>query len=247
MSAALRRRYSELAGIRHERGRAVAGVTFNGTTDNAAANVHVGDSIRFGYQGRTYLLLGGSTSIVGLTAGSALPITGGNPTSYLWATDNSNAVSAPTPNGVTYQELRQPTKSSVPGLQLPEGVVIDLIQSGFGLPVASSPNYLTVDGNPIVVTFSPSGTVDQVYYYGQFQGHMASPLCLLIGKPDQVANSPGSDANALDGTLGWVAVTPQGRVITAENFVNSAASTNVAGNRAFIYGSYGATTSLGGG
>jgi Tfp pilus assembly protein FimT len=237
-------------------------VVFNGGMDNIAANVHVGDTIRFGYQGRTYVLMGSATSISSppLTAGQALPVNGSNPYSNLWATDNSQAVAPQMSNGVTYQVFRQPTKSAVPGLQLPEGAVIDLVQSGFGLPPipapaqpAASPGYLIVDGNPIVITFGPSGTVDQVFYYGQMQGHLASPLCLLIGKPDQVANTPGNDANAIDGTSLWVAVTPQGRVISVENAINAAAAT-FAGNRAFIFGygfgaggTGGITTSAGGG
>jgi prepilin-type N-terminal cleavage/methylation domain-containing protein len=215
-------------------------VTF-GATDNYAANVHVGDIIRFGYQGRTYFLLGtGSQS-----AGQALT----SNSSMLAATDGSTVVAPPMTN-VTYQVTRQPTKSAITPLQLPEGVVIDLVASGYGLPASvSPPGYLAVDGNPIMITFNPTGAVDQTFYYGQLQGHMQSPLCLLIGKPDQIPlnATPASDANLFDGTSLWVAVTAQGRVITVENAINSAASASAAGARAFIYGSYGATTSLGGG
>ena len=110
-------------------------VTFNPPSspsiDNYAANVHVGDIIRFGYQGRTYLLTGNGSQSAGQ------PLT--SSTSGLQATDNSQTIAPQMLNGVTYQVFRQPTKSAVPGLQLPEGVVIDLVQSGFGLPPSPGP------------------------------------------------------------------------------------------------------------
>jgi prepilin-type N-terminal cleavage/methylation domain-containing protein len=232
-------------------------VTFNPSgspaVDNYATNVHVGDIIRFGYQGRTYFLTGNGSQ----TAGQ--PLTGN--TSNLMATDYSGIVAPPMPNGVSFQVTRQPTKSAVPPLQLPEGVAIDLVQSGGGMgsPPLSPPTtaplagYIPLDGNPIILTFSPSGTTDLIFYNGTSQGHPISPLCLLIGKPDQVAATPGFDTNLFDGTSLWVAVTPQGRVITAENAINNAATTT-AGARAFIYGygtgsggTGGITTSAGGG
>ncbi len=226
-------------------------VTFN-LTDNTAANVHVFDVIRFNYQGQTFFLSGNGSQ----TAGQALPTTGGMPNnswSYLIPTDGTGAVSLPIPAGATsatpaFQVTRQPIRSAVTPLQLPEGTVIDLVQSGWGMG-----NYFAVDTNPIVVTFTPVGAVDEVFYYGAMQGHMVSPLCVLIGRPEQVGATGGSGANALDGTALWVAVTPQGKVITVENAINTAAST-AAGNRAFIYGygtgasgTGGTTTSVGGG
>ncbi len=235
-------------------------VSFN-SVDNIAANVHVGDIIRFGYQGRTYLLTGSGSQ----STGQALP-GGSSPYSMLSATDNTGVLALPIPAGsmnaqVPFQVTRQPVKSAVPPLQLPEGVVIDMLASGFGLPgvglpiVGGSPiaGYFVADSNPVVLVFSPTGSLEEVFFYGSLQGHPASTFCFLIGTPDQVATTTNTDANLLDGNSIWVAVTPRGRVITAENAINTAATTN-AGSRAFIYGygtgaggTGGIATSLGGG
>ena len=55
-------------------------------------------------------------------------------------------------------------RSAIPPLQLPEGAVIDLVQSGSGM--SGSPYngcYINVDSNPIMLTFTPGGSVDQVF------------------------------------------------------------------------------------
>ncbi len=228
-------------------------VTFNGNLDNIAANVHVGDIIRFGYQGRTYTLTGSGSQ----NAGQTLPTgSGGTYTSYLRATDNTGVPPSFSPNAtaVPYQVIRQPTKSAVAPLQLPEGVVIDLVQSGGGLT-----GCITVDSNPIILTFAPTGAAEYIYFNGNLRGHLPSSLCLLMGKPEQVVgtagtltNITGGFSNLGDGNSLWVAVTPRGRVITAENAINTAATT-AAGARAFVFGygtgtlgAGGITTSMGG-
>ena len=47
-----------------------------------------------------------------------------------------------------------------------------------------------------------------IYYNGTLQGHLPSSLCLLLGRPEQVANTPGYDADLVDGNSLWVAITP---------------------------------------
>src|SRR6185312_4466317 len=75
---------------------------------------------------------------------------------------------------VPYQIYRQPVKSAVESIQLPEGTVIDLNYSGdqyrpFHPRIGfqnnayygdlAQPN----DSSPIIITFNPSGSVEQMY------------------------------------------------------------------------------------
>ena len=117
--------------------------------------IRVGDMIRFGYQGRWYTIIGTGIQSGGGTSWQLDPtyqpgsvITPQPSTSYsagppatapwvLLATDGSRAMPPPPPPsaatpGYPYQILRQPTKSAVQPLQLPEDVVVDLSNSGVG-------------------------------------------------------------------------------------------------------------------
>jgi prepilin-type N-terminal cleavage/methylation domain-containing protein len=230
--------------------------------------VRIGDLIRFGYQGRWYVILGVATAttpgapMMGSTAAPTTPLATGTPISaspsgtvsgsnpsitagpwVLFATDGSGAIPAAntTNPGVPFQILRQPVKSAVPPLQLPEGVVVDLYNSGIGtsgnlaslgLLSAATANFVLSDP---VLTFSPTGGVDFVYWPGSPPQHLQSTLYMLIGRregmfdPTTVDVNPGLNAtfqpvdpsnppNLVDMNNMWVAVSPQsGLVVTTEN------------------------------
>ena len=123
-----------------------------GNPDGVSGLVRAGDLIRFGYQGRWYVILGTSgtsvtaansfsspATLTAFGAGSVITTapspTASAPASAPWvimAIDGSGAVPAASNTGVPYQILRQPAKAAVPPLQLPEGIVIDLASSGVG-------------------------------------------------------------------------------------------------------------------
>ena len=123
---------------------------------------------------------------------------------------------------VPYEVMRQPIsnagaiKSAAAALQLPSPAVIDLGGSGtetvqqVGGNVTILPASNWGGGNqPVVVVFSPNGSVNCVYYEGS-NPPLTSPIYLLIGRVDGQSNS--SDLNSV-----WVAVNPAtGLVITSD-------------------------------
>ncbi len=189
----------------------VAGGTLTGFSSvetSYSTLLHFGDVIRFNFQGRTYMLTGG-------TWGQPLTLP-----ATLVATDNSGVFAPPMTNA-QFQVFRQPVKSVVPPLQLPDGAVVDLSNSGVGLTglfSGAAPYQSTV------VSFSPKGSVEFVYD-GSTIYHPATTIYLLIGRRDGM-----SDVNTNTSSLGqnpqnpydlnnlWVSIAPtSGRVVTAEN------------------------------
>ncbi len=203
--------------------------------------VRVGDLIRFGYQGRLYMLIGNAlpptnvnqfpnfgTSTVGV--GQLLSSTGFGTTStavcHLWAIDRSLAVPAATAvgSGIPYQIFRQPIKSAVQPLQLPEGTVIELTASGVGIAgLFAAGGGLAPYQNPIL-TFGPTGAVNMVYYDSAPPQHLQSALYLMVGEREWMTDFGGA-GNLNHHSSMWVAVGPQsGMVVTTENMVPNALS-----------------------
>jgi prepilin-type N-terminal cleavage/methylation domain-containing protein len=228
--------------------------------------VRVGDLIRFGYQGRWYLIIGtsGTTVVVPpggnatlsstTTPGSILtatpsPTVSGT-TSAPWvvlATDGSGAVppATGTTSGVPYQIMRQPTKSAVPPLQLPEGVVIDLYNSGASINGYALGGLYDVNNgfttypyypNPMIM-FNQTGTPGFVYSDTAPPQHLPGSLFLLVGRREGMLDvnpglntttgqsvDPSNPLNLLDMNNMWVAVSSQsGLVVTTENANTTAA------------------------
>jgi prepilin-type N-terminal cleavage/methylation domain-containing protein len=194
------------------------------SVDSGAFALKAGDVIRFGNQGRNYLLLGSLQPTpytpYTITVGP-LPVVSGNVTSYIVAADNSWAPAPVSPSytttagvsisGIPYQVFRQPAKSAVAPLQLPEGVAIDLFYSGSlqqGLFTSTS----SPDTNPIMFTFNATGTLDYLYMFGQQAVRASGPLYFLIGRPEgapdinQGGNVADNPYNVLDQNNIWVSI-----------------------------------------
>ena len=173
--------------------------------------IRPGDIIKFNYQGRGYYI----NAPGGMPTSTPLSF----PLSTPWllsAVDGSGAIpsaaiaaGAGLGGGVPYQIIRQPTKSAVQPLQLPEGNVIDLAPVGGNGPAPSG--YLGTSGvgsyvftggwqgiysNPIVM-FNPSGGIDSIYD-GNNINPPAGPVYFLVGRRAgaiDVANSSSGATN----------------------------------------------------
>jgi hypothetical protein len=126
--------------------------------------------------------------------------------------------------GIPYQIFRQPTKSAVQPLQLPEGTVIDLMESGVG--IGGTFSGASPYPHPII-TFGPTGTVGIAYYDNHAPQHLQSALYLLIGKREGMEDlGLATTANNINHHHSmWVAVGPQsGLVVTTENMTGPLAN-----------------------
>ncbi len=125
--------------------------------------------------------------------------------------------------GVPFQIIRQPVRSSATPLQLPEGTVIDLVQSGM------TTSFFPVTLNPVIL-FSANGSVERVTRNAT--GVMmppSGPIFLLTGRRDLMADvtTSGGDENLWDPKAVpenaylsnfWVTIAHQtGQVSVAEN------------------------------
>jgi prepilin-type N-terminal cleavage/methylation domain-containing protein len=114
-----------------------------------------------------------------------------------------NATLSPVP----YQIFRQPLRTSDTPLQLPEGIVVDLMYSGVGTvpwgdPTLHWTNWATQQPAPFdpIVTFSPNGAVD---YVTGANGDMVRPtgsVYVLLGRRELMADvsKTGIDENITD-------------------------------------------------
>ena len=104
----------------------------------------------------------------------------------------------------------------MPPLQFPDGVVIDVVNSGPGV----SQRFNSSDSTPISLVFSPEG---RIAYLGcafvDTEYDVIRPLQsvhFLLGRADQLGRENLADLNNM-----WVSVGHQsGRVITTENAPN---------------------------
>ncbi len=125
---------------------------------SAITLVKYGDRIRFNFRGPYYRIGGG---------------TDGNNISATFSIDVNQAPDfSPPPanaNNVPFEILRQPVKSSINPTILPTNApasVIDLTQSGYGNSGHGADAFGHGDnGKPVIVTFTPSGSVHQVQHY----------------------------------------------------------------------------------
>ncbi len=203
--------------------------------------VRTGDLVQFNHQGPYYRIVGPDVDAdtilddtvatgdhlelaVDYTQGNLLPWPDGTATPTLW--------SAPMP----YEIIRQPVKSVAAPLQLPASTVVDLQWSGSdSLLRLGWPGSL--DTHPVFVMFSPTGALDRIVYthvdttvvphtLTPMNVRVTEPICLLVGKREQVSQPLGDPAGGDDEALAnwqilsnlWVTLNPQtGLVISSQN------------------------------
>jgi type II secretory pathway pseudopilin PulG len=188
----------------------------NGTVEQVPPSfVRPGDLIKLNYQGRLYQI--GVNDLNKLDANGYL-----KPNSLPWrllpVDLHTNSSVPEMPLGVPFQILRQPMRSNEAPLQLPGSAVIDLDLSGLdSLPAGkigdgsaafpggtfhTVPNpdvpTPTIDTNPIVITFGPSGAIDRVYCRGGVNFRPTEPVYLLVGRREKVY--PGESQESSDET-----------------------------------------------
>ena len=185
---------------------------FVGLDDSAKISVpsnvlQRGGWLRFGYQGKKYLV----------EAQTPYPV----------PLDPAPATGAPTdaagnPLGVEFQFYPAPRKSSLMPIQLPSRAVVDMGLSGWGDgDDCFTPHELT----PIKITFTPTGEVDQVYHSAFTDGvSVIERLHFFIGKTGRTGTTPDGeppdpeDNHLVDGEAIWVSVDPRtGAIKSAEN------------------------------
>jgi prepilin-type N-terminal cleavage/methylation domain-containing protein len=130
-----------------------------------------------------------------------------------------------------FQVFRQPIRSSIPPLELPNGIVIDLGWSGIGY-VGQEMASAVAGTSDVVVMFAPTGAVDRVY---GFSTALPGTIHFLVGRVEQVTQLAESSAktNIVDGTASWVSIGHlTGTVTTSENYADGVvAASNAAGIR----------------
>jgi prepilin-type N-terminal cleavage/methylation domain-containing protein len=222
-----------------------AGITgFVGGTDVLWQNVvRVGDLVQLDYKGPLYVIAPFSGLTPGATLTSANLPTTMNPWTLQLVSGAAFVLPAAYANlpGVPFQIFRQPVRSSAAPMQLPEGVVVDLINSGVTtsgvFPTTFVPpiNWLTTPPVPwnAIITFAPSGRVDFVTLgTAGTLTRPTGPIFLLLGRRDLMADvsQTGNDDNLYDSTNltnaylqnFWVTIGYQtGLVTVTENAVNS--------------------------
>jgi len=168
--------------------------------------IRQGDRIRFNYAGPWYEI----------TA-----VTPGPPPTVTFTLANNAANQKPPPpystgDNVPFQIERGPRKSPVSPMQMPSNTAIDLAHSGVG---TSGPQFNSAQPNPVIM-FAPGGSVDRVYLHnGTAFGpqHVLKTIHLLVGRPDQVGQTPGNLGTEPNDNR-WISINAQtGRVITTEN------------------------------
>ena len=220
--------------------------------------IRYGDQVRLDYKGPLYTLSSVASGTCPLL-GAVIP---GPPPATSWFLQNSAggpAGNLPTAYGagVPFQIFRQPVRSSVAPLQLPEGTVIDLMNSGVAGNVFATSNMMPwsmtppVTFNPVVV-FSPNGSIAWVTQGAS--GALARPLgpiFLLVGRRELMADvsRSGTAENMFDSAAKpenlylsnfWVTLGYQtGQVTVAENGTTTSC-TDVSGARKFALGGQGA-------
>jgi hypothetical protein len=226
--------------------------------------IRVNDQAKLNYRGHTYRVVGPDANTDGIIDDPdpmnpntvlvhiALPLgTGETPATYFpWANLDTNQSPAKWVGGgpnVPYQIIRQPVKSAIPALQLPEGAVVDLCMSGEGM--AQRIPWVTAGNtapHPTMV-FEPAGTVGAVFHFDfdpsagtPTSAYRAAnaPIHFLMGRIEGVGNTDDvfpepekSPWNIRDPRNLWVSVgTRTGLISTAENSVVPSAPTITAGD-----------------
>jgi prepilin-type N-terminal cleavage/methylation domain-containing protein len=180
--------------------------------------IKAGDMVQLGLQGPLYTVTanGGATATLDVSQGLAVPWTANSPP-------------------VPYKFFRQPVKSSAGALQLPSPSVIDLTYSGLDWPTApsatASPAYWNGNGPndlmPVQIMFAADGSVDRVYVDGQVS-FPTTPICLLIGKRQNVNDPDPANSNMADFNCLWVAINPRTGLIMTTDLAATATPTVLA-------------------
>ena len=187
--------------------------TFSGTLGNIERRLRVGDLIKFNYRGAMYVIKEFNLSVpyvIFYHQSAPLPISGANGLPFqiyhLGVGFSQSAASNPSPLHFTV----------TPPLQFPDGVVIDVGNSGPGV----TQQFNAPDPTPISLVFSPEGRI--AYLGCALEGEVyrvVPPLRtvhFLLGRADQLGPENLADLNNM-----WVSVGHQsGRVITTENAPN---------------------------
>ncbi len=124
------------------------------------------------------------------------------------------------PGGFRVQRMPRPdalTFSTIEPLELPEGVVVDLLQSRIELGPTNMPPLMDPNGNGVLIAFTPQG--EMLVLHPTF-GLLHGDVFLMVGTQDQVEqiNAQGHTRNLLDTETYWVGVNRRtGQVMTAIN------------------------------
>ncbi len=192
--------------------------------------VRIGDEVQFNGQGYTYTIFGPDANGDGLLDDPPDDNSNGvvdDPIAldiaYLYPAGTSISHLAfpwdgPAVQPATYQVSRQPVRTSAQPVQLPEGIVIDLVSSGVGITGAFNSQPYTGSNNPStppppivnfdpVIVFSPAGRLD--YVSVDPNGRLVRPtdtLYLLLGRRELMydATAKGTGQDIVDQNLSAV-------------------------------------------
>jgi prepilin-type N-terminal cleavage/methylation domain-containing protein len=175
---------------------------------SASALVKYGDRIRFNYRGPWYKIVGGTDG--NNISGGAFTIAINTDPDYAPAPANAR---------VPYEILRQPVKSSINPTILPTNApasVVDLSQSGIGNTGHADAFGHGGSGKPVIITFTPAGSVYQVAHYDgnamEIENATAKIYLLVRLRKEEGLVENGvtySAATAFkDLSAYWVAITP---------------------------------------
>jgi len=221
-----------------------------GTTQSEGYGlVRIGDYIKFNTQGHQYQILNGTidTSISPNPLGFLAPPLQNSPWVIVPVGGTTALPPVFIPTALPYQIMRQPVKTSTPPLQLPEGIVIDLASSGttpastattfattfltssfcpLDLSNSNQPQFPT-DVIPIVVLFSPTGSVERIAFSGPDASSQPTPYAMppttpiffLVGQREKIpAAGNANNENWRDPTSLWISIFPRtGLVTSTEN------------------------------
>jgi type II secretory pathway pseudopilin PulG len=208
------------------------------TSDFNNTLVRVGDLIKFNYQNRSYRITGPATSATDPTVSGEiieLDTSAGTPLPWPLSTATSNDASDINMNmAMPYQIIRQPVKSAIPALQLPEGAVVDLCMSGEGMDKALQWEIDPTTAMPPMMIFESAGTVGSLFHFYN-RGDVSpptyrapnAPVHFLVGRNEGVGPEDSafpdpekSPWNIRDPRNLWVSVGSRtGLISTAENAV----------------------------
>ncbi|MBI1246346.1 hypothetical protein GC197_00700 [bacterium] len=133
-------------------------------------------------------------------------------------------------SSVPVQIFSRPVRNSVPPLQLPTDMCIDLSCSGEGVSGNEFTNWNVyntynsgtnpIDGNePIRITFSPSGNIHRIYPDGRNERYPHGNVHLLVGKYDYALNA--LDVMGTNGLNDVTAFPSSGTPVNYESFINA--------------------------
>lgn len=193
-----------------------------------------GDLIRFNQQGPYYQIQGNSqgavTSFPLILLGSAPRTMIGGPIQIPWS---NSQWSSPLP----FEVVRQPVRSAGSPLEMPAGIVVELGHSGTDSADRWFSPLNNDDMTPLVIMFSPSGSVEKVYcrqvsgssrIYGSMPVH--ERLYLLIGQrkrpipgvdsrdrpvPEEVADSNLGDSSNI-----WLTINATTGLVSSREMEN---------------------------